>query len=394
MAKDQPDLPQPKYPPVLAILIVGVVAGVVAFKVTADHGHPITGALFGLGCVLGAGTIIAIYLPPPPQPPVQRRSKLEHELDPILTELEAARLEAGRRNRARGVWAVPLGAAAGLGLWLAYAKFSGTAGDFDGDVLFGAFAALVGGTVAFTLAIRPITQEYERLYKLRVLPKLTAGFGALTYRRPPPPDVAQLKRFHLFGPFDAAIADDAIVGEYRGVAVNIVQLRLTRRLQPEGFVGLFVEVSLKNRLSGSTAIGPQAQGWLDYLREAMGPHELRRVGLEDPEFERDYEVWSTDQVMARALVTPDFMQRFKGLNARAGFGRPIALAQDNRLLIALPLSGVFFHPPPYLQNAFDAPALAGLRDDIGAVLKIIDPVIELDADTRRQAQPTPDAASP
>jgi len=114
---------------------------------------------------------------------------------------------------------------------------------------------------------------------------------------------------------------------------------------------------------------------------------MRRVGLEDPDFERDYEVWATDQVMARALVTPDFMQRFRALNARTAFGPPVALARDDRLLIALPRSESFFRPPPYDQNAFDAEALAGLRDDIGAVLKVIDPVIDLDAATRRQAEP-------
>ena len=37
--------------------------------------------------------------------------------------------------------------------------------------------------------------------------------------------------------------------------------------------------------------------------------DMKRVGLVDLEFERRFEVYSTDQVEARALVTPDFMER-------------------------------------------------------------------------------------
>ncbi len=54
--------------------------------------------------------------------------------------------------------------------------------------------------------------------------------------------------------------------------------------------------------------------------------EMQRVGLVDREFERRFEVYSSDQTEARALITPDFMERlmqfddeYLGRNIQCGF---------------------------------------------------------------------------
>ncbi|WP_419807810.1 hypothetical protein [Sphingomonas sp.] len=51
--------------------------------------------------------------------------------------------------------------------------------------------------------------------------------------------------------------------------------------------------------------------------------------------------------LARALLAPALMGRFLTLGGRSGFVRPVALAEDNRLTIALPPSryGDMFEPP-------------------------------------------------
>ena len=279
-----------------------------------------------------------------------------------------------------------------LGLWVVWLALGG-----ELNLLAPPLATLIGGIAGHVVAVRRLAAEYERLYKARVLPRLVALFGALTYQRPPPPDLARLRRFHVFRRFDAARAEDAIGGAYRGLKLSIVQLDLSRGWGPTRklvFRGLLIEVALKNRLTGVTAVAADA-GAFGNLRDELAARNIERVGLESAEFERAYQVYATDQVMARALITPEFMERFMALGERAGFGRPLALAQDNTLLLAMPRAGQgagpedFFAPPSYESPASDDAVLERLYHDIQAVLRAADSAIALDDATRQQAGRTP-----
>jgi len=322
-----------------------------------------------------------------PQPALRSDapSRLQDALSPILTELEAVRQDAGRHIRRRAAGLAPAGALLGLTGWAVYAVH-----DADFNLLLLPVAVVAGGLTGHLIAASRLAAEYGRLYKARVLPALAGLLGDLTFQRPPPPDLARLRRFHVFRHFDTARADDAIVGVRRGLKISIVQLVLKRtlRLKPV-FHGLLIELELHNRLTGVTALSADA-GALGNLRDALATPHLERVGLESAEFEREYEVYATDQVMARALVTPDFMERLLALGRRPGLGRPLALAQDNLLVLALPVLDKEGHPENLFQPPnYEAPAAADevlgrLYRDIEAVLGAADAVIALDSATGAQ----------
>jgi len=346
----------------------------------------LTGFFLALGFAVAAGAALAARLWPARAP--QRRkphTPLDRALAPILDELETVRLAARRRVNARAAWMTPVGVAAGLALWLAYLQ---TDPDWDPAILFAEFA-FWGGFLGYLVAARRLVAEYERLYKARILPQLTALFGALTYRRPPRPDVEQLRGLLMFPSFGHAYAEDAIGGAYRGLEIDITQLRLSRGAARGGaivFRGLLCTVRLKNPLQGFTAVTAD-EGWFGALAAELSGRSVRRVALEDPEFERVYQVYSTDQVMARALLTPDFMIRLLALANHGGFGRPVAVAQASLLLLALPRSAGldFFQAPAFDKPAYDADALAGMKHDIEAILRAADSVIDLDDATRSGA---------
>jgi hypothetical protein len=116
------------------------------------------------------------------------------------------------------------------------------------------------------------------------------------------------------------------------------------------------------------------------MKTRLQTEGLERVLLEHPEFVRRYEVYSSDQIEARALLTPAFMERFTALAASSGFALPGALAEGNRLVVALPKSmGTrdLFEPPAYWKPA-GGRALVGLERDIRAVLDVADTVVALD----------------
>jgi len=57
------------------------------------------------------------------------------------------------------------------------------------------------------------------------------------------------------------------------------------------FRGLLIELELKQRLLGVTAIAADAGGFGN-LRDELAARDVRRVGLESPAFEREYEVYA------------------------------------------------------------------------------------------------------
>ena len=312
-------------------------------------------------------------------------------LAPTLAELEAVRQDVGRRIRHRASWMTPLGAGGLLAAWAIYAVLN-----HDLNLLLPPVAVVVGAAAGHVVASSRLAGEYERLYRARVLPRLAALFGPLTFQRPPPPDLERLRRFHVFRHFDSARGEDAIVGQYRGVKISIEQLHLTRGWglwRKQVFRGLLIEIELKNRLAGTTAVAADAGGFGNF-RDELAARNIRRVGLESSAFEREYEVYGTDQVMARALITPDFMERFlrpreqRRLRppAGAGAGQPVAAGDAAAGRTRRASQATTSRRRPTRTPASDDGVLSRLYHDIQAVLRAADSAIALDAPTIAQAK--------
>ncbi|MCP3734650.1 DUF3137 domain-containing protein [Sphingomonas sp. RP10(2022)] len=347
-------------------------------------GHPFNGMVAAAGLWFGADWIIrgvvshkhqavaeddAADLPVPPA------------MAPILARLEASRaammLEIEQRMRTR----MPIGLAAGALPWL-WSQF----GRRPDDPLFLAVYLVVGATAAWTWASGSLASAYRRRYKNDVLTPLAAQLGDLSYRAAVAPDAAMIREQRMFPYFDRLTADDEIVGTYHGVPISIVELELADTRGKSTIIvfdGLFVRIALPRMLSGMTAVVADI-GVLTALRDLMGARGAGRVRLEDPVFERLYQVYATDQISARALLTPAFMTRFITLGDRTGFQRPVALAQGNDLTIALAKQQGrdLFEPPAYNRRADSRAALARLHDDLAAVLTVADGVIDLDQSVR------------
>jgi hypothetical protein len=374
----------------IALLAVGALSLVIfvavvtaAYRRSPSVDGLLTGVFTGLFAALlfaaaGGWALVQLISPKPkPLSDLGEAAELEQVLGPSLAELEAVRLETLHQVNARLTTRLPLSIAVGVGVWIV------SQGGTHPWGLFGLLEmSALGGLGGYYWASHQLGERYRRLYKERVLPQLAAQFGALSYRPAETPDMGALREQHIFREFDRVIAEDEIFGVYRGMALNIVELRLTfgsgkeRRVE---FDGLLITVELPRHLNGVTAVVAD-NGTLGNLKDRFECEGRKRVGLEDPAFEKAYEVYGTDQVDARALLTPSFMERFLSLGQRAAFLQPLALAQDNKLTIALPKSGGgdLFEPPSYRQPAKSRVALLALYSDIQAVLRAADAVIDLD----------------
>jgi hypothetical protein len=307
------------------------------------------------------------------------------ELDPVLAELEAVRQETKRKISARiALWA-PIGIVLGFGFGLFIASHDQHHETIK-DLLY---ASLLGAVAACTLAAQGPDRAYRRLYKERVLPKIAAGFG-LQWRCAQPP-LDDIRRYALFprwaGKGASSFAADELYGDYRGLPLSIMDLQLSLRGGGKNsgdiFRGVLVALTLPRGLRGITVIAPDEGLWRDLI-EHHG-QSLQAVHLEDPIFTKAYQVHASDQISARALLTPAFMQRFMAMRQRT-FSTPAALVHDNRMMLTMPTSGgALFAAPSYQKPAGDHATIAAMRGTVAAVLHVADAMFELDQSTRQPA---------
>lgn len=388
----------------LTLVACGVAAVVIFVLVLISSMHKtpgiggllsgIFGGLFAALLVGGGGAWIAMSLvgvKPAPRVDDKTADELMSALHPVLAGLEAARLEVVRQINARAAIRVPVGAAAGFGIWCL--EQIGGRPDEDGiaGIIWGAICLVGFGAIAgYALAARDGSAAYARLYLGRVLPLLAARFGALSFRSPAHIDLRAFSSERFFDDYDSAVSDNEFFGTHRGLPISIASLLLTSGSGKElrvSFEGLLVEVTLPRVLQATTTV-IASTGAFEQLRRWLKASDRQLVALEDPRFEAVYDVWSTDQIAARALLTPAFMERLLALSGSAANidGRPLVAARGNRLTLAIPRYGRdHFLAPGFRKPAASRASLIALYDQIAGVLVVADAVIDLDQAARSVA---------
>jgi hypothetical protein len=102
-----------------------------------------------------------------------------------------------------------------------------------------------------------------------------------------------------------------------------------------------------------------------------GGNGMQRASLEDPEFEKIFEVYTTDQVESRYLLTPDLMQELVDLEKTFHGGKLKCCFFGGELFITLQGGNLF--EPGSMFTPLDSPdRLRELLEDFAAVFHIID----------------------
>jgi hypothetical protein len=129
--------------------------------------------------------------------------------------------------------------------------------------------------------------------------------------------------------------EDHFEGELHSADFELYEANLERRYRTRNgtryrtvFRGVLIRIGFPRKVEGVTVI-TRDKGWFngfEALGRSFGSRKLERIGLVDPRFEKAFEVYGDDQVIARYMLTPSFMERllaleaaFKGKNVRAVF---------------------------------------------------------------------------
>ena len=239
---------------------------------------------------------------------------------------------------------------------------------FNSDIiqmLFGIFA--VGAFCCTTIAKR-----YKTNAKEIILPQLLSYIGEfkiLDKNNVSKYLTSYLHGLDLISEFNTSSFDDCLHGTYNGVELGISETELTyvtrsgkhRHSRPV-FKGLFVCFKSFKKFQYRTIIKRDTAFFLT---------GREKVSLEDPEFESLYSVISDDQIEARYLITPAFMNRMVELNKK-GIGRMMTVSfEEDNVNIAISSSKDWFEIPLF-KPATDIVNYRAIIHELINIFSIID----------------------
>ena len=213
-------------------------------------------------------------------------------------------------------------------------------------------AAIMAGLAAL-VALPFILGSWRRFMARTLLDALVAGRSDIRHidgerqreaaaaLSGPACDLGAFSPAGLSEPFASATVDHVLAGTSQGIPFALAELRLFNADGFEVFAGVVGGFGLRRACPGLTIV-TRERGILGNLIASAGSG-IERVGLEDPVFERRFEVYGSDQVWSRTVLTATMLERLVRLDEVAHARGFRCAFVGERLLVAL--SGMHWRAP-------------------------------------------------
>lgn len=286
---------------------------------------------------------------------------------PILQANEGGRVAAMGTYRQRFFWGA-LGSLAVAGVaFLVWHEVLNA-------VLFGS-AALA---TAYWYAYQPL-QDIAVTTKAQSLSAIAKAIGCDYKLEAFEPDaLARFTDIGLLPARDRADFQDRFGGDHRGCGFAFYEGRLERRGKTQSgsrwytvFRGQLIRVGFPKKFLGVTVVRRDSGTFNVLQRWATS---LQRVALGDTRLEAAFEVYSTDQVEARYLIHPVFMERLLALEARFEGRRLRCAFESGDLLIAVEGEDKF-ELGSMFEQLDDIARVRAIVADITDIVRLIDAVL-------------------
>ena len=239
----------------------------------------------------------------------------------------------------------------------------------------------IGVAAPFFWIFSPIW-SYEENIKKEIFPNVLNFFGDFKYHIETKKSVKEYYATELIPKHDTEIAEDHIVGTYKQIKIDLFETQLSRKVkykdsngntstrQKTVFNGLILELSMNKSFGGKTVVKKDSGtvgNW--FIKKSTS---LKKVKLEDPNFEKMFEVYSDDQVEARYLLTVTFIERLKELVENFG-GKSIQCCfYNNKLLMMIPIEKDMFEPGSIYEAEDFIDDSKSLLKELSLIFSIID----------------------
>ena len=296
---------------------------------------------------------------------------LAQKLAPTLQVLENKRKELLRKGRSEGLAYAAIFFVVGV-IALLILKLEG---------IFGPIVIVVISVIIFITCINNKSKIFSSFYKEEVVDEIIHAFCPnATYS---PNDGVGEELFRNSGLFtspDRYHAEDLIEGclDKTSFICSEVHAEERRARSTKNGVQYYWEDIFKGFLFIAD-FHKEFQGETTLLRNSLFKVKMgaSRVKMENPDFEKVFDVFSTNQIEARYLITPSMMERMLKLDSNFKKGVTISF-RNSTILVAIPDS----------KNRFEADVWSSLTDmsilksDFAVLQSLLDIVDELNLNTR------------
>ncbi|MFZ2030316.1 MAG: DUF3137 domain-containing protein [Vitreimonas sp.] len=295
-------------------------------------------------------------------------------IEPVFQANEADRVTAIQTLKSRGVSGGVIALIVAVIVWQIA----------SGSFMAGAVALLFAGLLAYAWAAGPLMAVGKRV-KQSYCDGIAQAMDA-TYKMGDfaPPAFDRFEQWKLTPSYARSHFEDWFAGTYKGSSYDLYEGHLEQRhTDSKGrtyystvFRGQLIRMHFPRDFLGVTVVRRD----MGMFNAFGGQAGLKKVGLEDPVFEKAFEVWGSDQVEARYLLHPTLMQRLLDLEARMKGQKLRCAFQGGDLLVAIE-GGNRFEPGDLFKPLDDPARARRIVDDIASVMRVMDEAIS--AQSRR-----------
>ncbi len=258
-------------------------------------------------------------------------------IKPKVFEVELVRIECVKEY----IFRIRICAAAIILFFAAFVFFFCSSSE-DYEYAFKASALVLSVMVIW---VNMASRAYEYEIKSKVFSEVFKFFGDFVYTPEGSEGLEGYSKFQIIPDYDRCKTEDMIQGKYNGVDLCFQELQLLQRNNKrEGtvFKGTTFIFEFNKKFVGQTIIRKANSKSGSIVHGGFSG--LERVKLEDPEFERMFEVYAGDQIEARYLLSVTFMESLKDLGEFFGSDKIEASFCDNQLFIMMDGTKDLFEP--------------------------------------------------
>lgn len=233
------------------------------------------------------------------------------------------------------------------------------------------FVTFASAVIGFQI----INALYRRKTKTAFLNKIAESLG-LTYNENGLFPVSAVAHHQILPGYDIHRVEDGFSGSINGVPIAFEEAILSERYKDDDgewqermtFWGLIIRIGIGKVLKDHTIIMPRNKINL-FFRTKLS--KFQPVNLVSPEFEKRFDTISTDQVEARYVLDPAFMQRFMEADTLAATKWLAASFHGQEIAIAIQHFKPLFEIGAVWKPLSES-SLASVLEELNLILRMIE----------------------
>ena len=188
----------------------------------------------------------------------------------------------------------------------------------DDEIVASSYIVLAFISISAFLMLNIMEEHFANKVKEKIMPLICKCLGNIHWTKNHKLSSLIYIESGLIPKFDLSSYDDFFYGEFDGVQIEILESLFGRKCSDNKYIpifdGVIIKMKMNKKFKGRTVIKKNSP-----LHISPSP-SLKHTVLEDVKFEKKFDVFTSDKIEARYLITPSFMERIK--NMAVSFNAP------------------------------------------------------------------------